>query len=137
MTTHAIASFQLAGWDEKTWDGQAWNAVTGRKLTHAVVKRQYQGDLQGEGSSHLLMFYRDDGTASYLGLEEIVGSLGGKSGSFVVQHMGHYADRTATDQITVVAGSGTGELAGLRGSGSSAATGDQAPYPITLDYDLG
>lgn len=136
MTTHASATFQLQAWDEKTWDGRAWNEVPGRKLTAGVVKRLYQGDLQAEGTSHLLMFYRDDGTASYCGLEEIVGRLGGKSGSFVIEHAGHYADGTAADHITVVAGSGTGELAGLRGSGSSTASGAEGPYPITLDYDL-
>ena len=134
--THAQAAFSMKSWDEKTWDGRPWNEVEGRKFTRAQVTRAYQGDLEGEGRVEFLMFYREDGTASYLGLEEVVGRLGGKSGSFAVQHNGQYANGAATVSSVIVPGSGTGELAGLSGEVHSVATEDQEAYPVTIDYDF-
>ena len=136
MTTHAKAAFSVKTWDEKTRDGKPLNEVSGRKFTRALVTRSYQGDLEGEGTVDFLMFYRDDGTASYIGLEEVVGSLGGKSGSFAVQHTGSYADGTAKATSLIVPGSGTGELAGITGQVNSVAAGHQEQYPVTLDYDF-
>jgi hypothetical protein len=136
MMTHGQATFSMKSWDEKTWDGKPWNEVEGRKFTRAQVTRAYQGDLEGEGTVEFLMFYREDGTASYLGLEEVVGKLGGKSGSFAVQHTGSYAEGTATASSVIVPGSGTGELAGLTGEIQSVAAGDQEQYPVTLNYDF-
>ncbi|MBZ0310168.1 MAG: DUF3224 domain-containing protein [Anaerolineae bacterium] len=132
----AEATYEIKSWDEKTWDGKPYNEVTGRKLTQAAIICRYQGAIEGEGTLHSLMFYREDGTASYNGLEQIVGSLGGKTGSFVIQHSGTYENGTATSTLTIVPGSGTGELVGLRGQGSSTAAGHQPSYPITLEYEF-
>jgi hypothetical protein len=136
MAIQAKASFALKSWDEKTWDGQVWDRVPGRKLTRAQITYSYEGDLQGEGTTQMLTFYRDDGTASFTALEEITGKLGGKSGSFVVQHTGSYANGVATSSLRIVSGSGTGELVGLRGEGTSTAEGEKPSYPISFEYDF-
>jgi hypothetical protein len=136
VTTQAKATFSIKSWDEKTWEGKPIREVPGVKLSHAVVTRSYQGDIEGEGTIQYLMSYNEDGSASYVALERVTARIKGRSGSFVLQHTGTFSDGAARSTSTVVAGSGTGELRGLRGRGSEVAVGDQAPYPFTLDYDF-
>jgi hypothetical protein len=131
MSTHTKATFALNGWDEKPY-----NEVDGLpKLTRASVTKSYQGDITGEGKLEYLMMYRDDGSASIIGLERVVGSVGGRSGSFVLQHSGAFKGGVATVTLLVVEGSGTGDLRGLRGHGGFA-VGHEQPYTMTLDYDF-
>jgi hypothetical protein len=130
--TQAQGSFTVQSWDESTYEELAGEA----KLNRAHVTFGYTGDLQGQSTSDSLMCYRDNGTAVYTGLERITGQLGGRSGSFVVLASGAYADGEAKTTWQVVEGSGTGDLAGLRGQGSAAAaSGPCGTY--TLQYDLG
>src|SRR6266700_4936154 len=132
MKTHAKATFALNAWDEKPY-----NEMKGLpKLTRVSVTKSYQGDITGEGKLEYLMMYRDDGSASFLGLERVVGSVGGRSGSFVLQHSGTFKEGVATVTLVVVPDSGTGDLRGLRGDGKFA-VGHQQPYPITLGYYFG
>lgn len=131
MNRHAKATFALNGWDEKPY-----NEMDGLpKLTRASVTKSYQGDITGEGKLEYLMMYRADGSASIIGLERVVGSVGGRSGSFVLQHSGTFEGGVATVTLLVVPGSGTGDLRGLRGNGGFS-VGHQQPYSMTLDYDL-
>jgi hypothetical protein len=114
MTTtgKATGSFTIKNWDE-----QPFAEVEGApKLTQARVTTTYTGDLDGEGTSTLVMAY-DGADASYAGYERVVGSLGGRSGSFVLRLAGGFEQGAARTDWTVVEGSGTGELAGLRGEG--------------------
>src|SRR5205809_3547948 len=83
MSMHATGTHDMKTWDEKTWDGKPANEVSGAKLTRASVTNSFHGDIEGEGTLEYLMTYRDDGSASYVGLERVVGSVGGRSGSFV------------------------------------------------------
>src|SRR5260221_2346763 len=86
MKTHAKATFALNTWEEKPY-----NEMNGLpKLTRVSVTKTYQGTITGEGKLEYLMMYRDDGSASFLGLERVVGSVGGRSGSFVLQHSGTF-----------------------------------------------
>jgi hypothetical protein len=131
MKTHAKATFELNAWDEKPYNEM--NDVP--KLTRASVTKSYQGDITGEGKLEYLMMYRDDGSASIVGLERVVGSVGGRSGSFVLQHNGTFEGGVAKVTLLVVPGSGTADLRGLRGNGEFA-VGHQPPYSMTLDYDF-
>jgi Protein of unknown function (DUF3224) len=114
MTTtgKATGSFTI-----KSWDEQPFAELDGApKLTQARVTTTYRGDLDGEGTSALVMAY-DGADASYAGYERVVGSLGGRSGSFVLRLAGGFEQGAASTDWTVVEGSGTGGLAGLRGEG--------------------
>src|SRR2546427_9253813 len=105
LKTHAKATFALNAWDEKPY-----NEMNGLpKLTRASVTKSYQGDIKGEGTLEYLMMYRDDGSASLIGLERVVGSVGGRSGSFVLQHGGTFKEGVATVALVVVPDSGTGD----------------------------
>ena len=129
--THAKATFAVNAWEEKPY-----NEMNGLpKLTRAGVTKSYQGDITGDGKLEYLMMYRDDGSASFIGLERVVGSVAGRSGSFVLQHSGTFKGGVATVTLVVVPDSGTGELRGLRGNGEFA-VGHQQPYSMTLDYDF-
>src|SRR5437588_10660259 len=129
MKAHAKGTFELKAWDEKPF-----NEMSGMpKLTRASLTKSYQGDVTGEGKLEYLMMYRDDGSANFVGLERVVGSVGGHSGSFVFQHSGTFEDGMAKVILSVVPGSGTGDLCGMRGEGGFN-VGHQPPYAMTLDY---
>ena len=81
------------------------------------------------------MMYREDGTASFVGLERVIGSLGDRKGSFVLRHEGTFQGGVARIDWVVVPRSGTGELSGLRGEGSFA-VGHTEPHTATLEYDF-
>ena len=132
MTAHAEGTFTVKSWDENTYEELEGNA----KLTKARMVFSYAGDLEAEGTSDTLMCYLDDGTAVYTGLDLMTGQLGGRSGTFVLRSEGAFEGGAAKTSWHIVEGSGTGELAGLRGSGSSVAS-SAPPGTFSLDYDLG
>jgi hypothetical protein len=79
------------------------------------------------------MCYREDGTASVVGLQRIDGRVGDRAGSFVLQSTGSFDGREARGSLLVVPGSGTGELRGLRGEGEMVAG---ATTSIALDHEV-
>jgi len=131
MNTHATAVFEVKSWDEKPY----LQLDASSKLTRASVTKTFRGDLTGNATSESLMFYHADGSATFVGLEHIEATIGGRTGSFVLQATGTYRDGTATADCTVVPGSGTGGLRGLRGVGRYVARhADYPNVPFTLDY---
>lgn len=131
MATRITPTFVVKSWDEAAWhdDGD------GRKLTKARTVYVYSGDLDGESTSENLMWYRDATWASFVGQERFVGRLMGRSGSFVLQGSGIFENGVATSTAHVIAGSGTGELAGLRGEMRFAA-GHLDRYPIAFEFSF-
>jgi Protein of unknown function (DUF3224) len=127
----ASARFAIKTWDEKPYsEGQGLP-----KLTRATVTKTFSGDLEGEGQVEYLMMYRDDGSAAFVGLERVAGRLGGRTGSFVLLRTGVFEGGQAKESYSVVPGSATGELHGLRGEGTSA-VGHGLEHPFTLDYEF-
>lgn len=131
MRNNADARFAIKSWDEQPYSEEPGQP----KLTRARVAKTYTGDIEGEGHVEYLMMYRSDGSATFVGLERIVGRIGGRSGTFVLQRTGVFESGQARESYSVVPGSATGELSGLRGGGSSA-VGHGTEHPFTLDYDL-
>ena len=130
-TGKASGTFTIKGWDEQPYAEHEGAP----RLTHARVTSAYGGDLEGEGTSELLMLYdRDD--ATYAGYERVVGSLGGRSGSFVLRLTGGFEGGAARTTWTVAEGTGTGDLAGLRGEGGYVATQGAAEVPYELRWSL-
>ena len=89
---------------------------SGTQLGRLLLHKVFSGDLQGTGEGQMLSAMSDTpGSAGYVAIERFVGTLHGKHGSFVFQHSGTM-DRGAQQlSITVVPGSGSGELAGISG----------------------
>lgn len=132
MKNVANGRFAIKSWDEKPY-GEAPELP---KMTRASVMKTFTGDLAGEGQVEYVMMYRSDGSATFVGLERIVGTIGGKAGSFVLQRVGVFEDGFAKESYSVVPGSGTGELRGLRGEGHTA-VGHGMEHPFSLNYELG
>jgi hypothetical protein len=131
MKNVANSRFAIKSWDETPYsEGQDQP-----KLTRAAVARTFTGDIAGEGRVEYLMMYRSDGSAAFVGLERIVGSVAGKAGSFVLQRTGVFESGAAKESYFVIPGSGTGELQGLRGEGSSA-VGHGMEHPFALSYEF-
>src|SRR5262249_9549076 len=129
MTEHAAATFALTSWNETPC-----NEMPGApKLTRVSATKAYEGEIIGEGKVEYLMIYRDDGSATFTGLERVVGAVRGRSGSFVLQHNGSFEGGVASTKLSIVAGSATEGLRGLKGEGQFA-VGHQPPYNMTLDY---
>ena len=131
MKKSAKARFAIKSWDEKPYsEGQDQP-----KLTRATVIKTYTGDIEGEAQVEYLMMYRRDGSATFVGLERVVGRIGGRAGTFVLQRTGIFENGQAKESYSVIPGSATGDLQGLRGDGSSA-VGHGMEHPFTLSYEL-
>ncbi len=127
--TSASGSFLVASWNEDTYE----ELDSGRGLTQAIVTLNFSGAIEGDGSVRWLMAYRDDGTASFVGLARIKGAVDGRSGTFVLENTGNFDGMVARGSWSVVEGSGTGELQGITGTGGFEAA-QEATY--TLEYTL-
>jgi Protein of unknown function (DUF3224) len=131
MTEIMETKFKIASWDEQPYR----EFDDGRRFTRASVVLTGPDDGPAAASFDALMYYAADGTSTFVTLMQITGNVGGRSGSFVLQGQGTYDGQTARGESFVVAGSGTGELAGISGTGASASTHDDYPYmPFTLKY---
>jgi hypothetical protein len=131
MSTRATGTAEIKIWDEKPYnETEGWP-----KFTHASVTESFHGDIEGTGTVEYLMMYREDGSISFVSMERVVGRVGARTGSFVLQGSGTFEDGTARGISVVVPGSGTRGLSGLRGECSFLAPrGQDATF--TLDYDL-
>jgi hypothetical protein len=113
MSESLTTSFEIASWDEAPFDeGDGLG-----KLTRASVGRKYSGGIDGESVTEWAMAYRLDQSATFVGIERIRGRIAGREGSLVLQHVGEFRDGAALAALTVVADSGSGELAGVSGEG--------------------
>ena len=120
-----VGSFEICGWDEVVYDQPA----EGPKLTRATVKKRFSGEIEGESTAEVLTA-QGEGGRGYLGSERFTGSINGRVGTVVFQH-GGLADNESTSTFgSVVPGSGTGELADLRGQVTLAH--DETGATITL-----
>src|SRR5437762_6360278 len=98
MKNVANSRFTIESWDEKPYsEGQDLP-----KLTRAAVTKTFTGDIAGEGRVEYLMMYRSDGSATFVGLERVVGHVAGKAGSFVLQRTGKFENGMATESYVVI-----------------------------------
>ena len=126
----ASATFVNATYDEEPYDDR-----DGTLLGRIRIKRMFAGDLEGESSAVLLTARTDAGSAAYVALDRIAGRLGGREGSFVLQHHRTVSSAGAITEASVVPDSASGELAGLRGHGSISVAED-GTHTLTLEYEF-
>lgn len=88
----------------------------GVTLGRMSADKRYQGDLEATGKGEMLSATTSvKGSAGYVAIERVAGNLGGRSGSFVLQHTGIMTRGEPQLTITVVPDSGSGQLASLAG----------------------
>ena len=131
MTSRTRATGRI---DVKTYEPQPYQEVDdGPDLVEIHATETFTGDIEGEGEVRFLQAIRDDGSASFVGIERVTGSVAGRRGSFLLQDAGTLEGNVVRGDWFVIPGSGSGELVGLRGEGGFEAELGQGAS-ITLDY---
>ncbi|MBE0538945.1 MAG: DUF3224 domain-containing protein [Ignavibacterium sp.] len=124
------------------WDENLYEQISSEmKITKATVEYSMSGQINGKALVEYLMFYKyfdandqHKSSAIYIGLIRFIGSVQGKEGSFVIEDRGTFENGAASSTLQIIAGSGMGELEGIKGTGRYSATQDGAQ--IELDYNL-
>ena len=123
----ATGTFQVRPDEE-----HAYHDVDGEpRLTHAGGVQRFLGDIEAQGSIEWLMCYLPDGSARFVGLQRIDGSIHGRRGTFVIEAVGVHAGSGFEARWRIIEGSGTGALADITGQG-----GVDAPGGSTVSYHL-
>jgi Protein of unknown function (DUF3224) len=126
---HARGTIEVTTYEPTPYDEQA----DVPKLVEIHVTEEFSGDVSGSGTVRFLQALRSDGSASFCGIERVVGNLAGRQGNFLLQDTGVVRDNQVSGTWFVVPGSAGGELVGLRGEGGfQAQLGQNATW--TLDY---
>ncbi|WHI46982.1 DUF3224 domain-containing protein [Microbulbifer sp. JMSA004] len=90
--------------------------IEGSNLGRMSINKIFHGDLSAESKGEMLSVVTPvKGSAGYVAIEQVVGALGGKRGTFVLQHFGTMKEGKDRLVLEVVPDSGTGELTGLSG----------------------
>lgn len=107
----------------------------GGPIVRHDLAKSFDGDLSAT-SNGVMVSYREgvSGSAGYVAIEIVTGSLDGRSGSFVLQHSGIMDRGAGILSISVLPDSGTGSLAGL--TGEMAIAIDEAGHHYQFDYEL-
>jgi len=105
----------------------------GPVLAKIHVEESFSGDISGDGVVEFLQAARADGSASFVGIERITGTVAGGNGTFLLQDAGTVQDNIVSGDWFVIPGSGTGQLAGLRGTGGFRANLGEGAQ-VHLDY---
>jgi hypothetical protein len=108
---HASGTFEVKltplGLDDKAAD-----AMLGRMS----LDKQFHGDLEAHSKGEMLTGGTSiKGSAGYVAIEYVNGTLDGHSGSFLLQHTGTMTRGVPQLSVTVIPDSGTGQLVGLTG----------------------
>jgi hypothetical protein len=111
------------------------DTVEGVALARIRVDKQFHGALDGRSSVEMLSAGTPvKGSAGYVAVERVIGTLEGRAGSFVLLHVGVMARGAPSLQLTIVPDSGTGELRGI--SGRMAIEIVEGQHFYDFDYEL-
>jgi hypothetical protein len=109
----------------------AEDAAVGR----LTLDKAFHGDLEATSKGQMLAFGSSvKGSAGYVAMEQVTGTLHGKHGTFVLQHSGVMTRGDGHLAISVVPDSGTGDLAGLSGTMNINVAGGKHSY--IFDYSI-
>ena len=130
MANQATGTFTIDSWED-----EPFGARDGVTLGRVRATKTFSGEIAGTSTAALVMAGAQEGSAAYVGLEQVVASVQGRSGSFVLQHSATMTKDSQSLSLTVVPDSGTGELLGLRGE-ARIDIDAEGGHTLILDYDL-
>ena len=85
-------------------------------LARMTIDKQLHGDLEGTSKGQMLTGMTEvKGSAGYVAMEKVTGTLKGRTGTFILQHTATMNRGVPQLSITVVPDSGTGQLTGITG----------------------
>lgn len=132
MTHTAKGPFEVKLAAQKPDSPQAEASGHGRMS----IEKQFHGDLEGTSQGEMLSVMTDTkGSAAYVAIEKVKAVLGGRSGTFALQHNGIMNRGEPRLSVTVVPDSGTGELAGISGT-MKIVIGPKGEHSYELEYAL-
>jgi Protein of unknown function (DUF3224) len=112
MTMHASGTFEVKLNVQKADNTAAESAKLGRMS----IEKQFHGDLEGTSAGEMLSVGTEvKGSAGYVAMERVSGTLHGRVGTFALQHSGTMTRGEPQLSVTVVPDSGTEELVGITG----------------------
>ena len=112
------------------------DAGGGVKLARMSIDKQFHGELEATSKGEMLSAGTGvKGSAGYVAIERVEGTLGGRKGAFVLQHTGTMKRGAPSLSVTVVPDSGSGELTGLEGGMNIVIEGGKHSYEF--EYTLG
>lgn len=127
---HAAGAFDVTVTPLPAEDG-----IGDESIGRMALSKRFHGDLQASALGQMLATRTaTPGSAAYVALDRVTGSLHGRSGSFSLQHSGTMDRGAPTLDIMVVPDSGTGELSGI--SGRLRIRIDEGRHFYELDYEL-
>ena len=131
-----MTSTQATGPFEVKLNPEPLSDIAGKTgLGRLSLDKKFQGDLVAVSQGEMLSFRSSvQGSAGYVAMETVTGTLHGRHGSFVLQHSSTMTRGVPEQSITVVPDSGTGELAGL--SGRLLITIEEGQHAYRFDYTL-
>jgi len=130
VTTRAAGTFEV-----RLSPLPVYESAEGAMLARMSIDKEFKGDLAATSKGEMLSAGTAiKGSAGYVAIERVIGTLAGRRGSFVLQHNGLMNRGAPHLVITVVPDSGTGELAGL--SGTMAIIIADGKHSYELDYSL-
>ena len=107
-----------------------------KDLGRMLLDKQFHGELEATSKGQMLTgMTSTKGSAGYVAIERVTGTLRGRKGSFILQHSGTMARGEQSLSVTVVPDSGTDELQGLSGSMKIRIEGGKHYYDF--EYRLG
>ena len=127
MTARAMGMFEV-----KVAPQPADPYADGTSLARMTIDKTFTGDLQATSKGQMLSAMGGvKGSAGYVAMERVTGTLAGHRGSFVLQHTGTMNRGAATLNVSVVPDSGTEELSGLAGTMEIKIEGKTHSYEFT------
>lgn len=115
MTSTTIeCTFACTSWNENPYS----EIEDGPKLSRASVTNSFDGGIVGTSVLEYLMVYVSDAFGMFIGYERIEGTVDGRRGSFCVRQDGTFDVTSISAKLTIIEETGTGNLAGVRGTGS-------------------
>ena len=130
MATHASGTFEVKITPQAPDDKSA-DATVDRYS----FDKQFHGDLEGTSKGKMLAVgSAAKGSGGYVAMEQVAGTLNGRSGTFVLQHSGTMTHGAQQLSVTVVPDSGTGQLVGL--SGKMTITIADGKHSYDFEYTL-
>ncbi len=127
----AVAPFTLDAFDQS----EPHDTVDGVALARAAITKTFSGDIDASSTVDMLTAMGAGGGAGYVALERITGTVHGRAGSFVLLHAGTMTPDDQWATWPVVPGSGTGDLAGIRGEGRIDIDAEGG-HTFTLEYEI-
>ena len=116
----------------------AYDTTEGSPLGRRSIDKQFHGDLEATSKGEMLAAGTAvKGSAGYVAIERVTGTLCGRAGSFVLQHSGTMNRGSPSMVVTVVPDSGTEALTGLTGKMSIEITGGKHFYDFEYELPIG